>query len=449
MIHSNPQPIPNLPSLDLPKVVIVGGGFAGLKLAMSLRNRPFQVILLDKNNYHQFQPLLYQVATAGLGASAISFPLRKIFHGIPNASFRMAEAVAVEPVIKRLHTEIGYLDYDYLVLAMGADTNYFGAKNIEYFSSPMKSVSEALYIRNKLISNYERAITIPKMEDRKSLMNMVIVGGGPTGVELAGAMAELRNNVFPKDYPELSFKNMKVVLIEAGPKLLASMSSEAQSHAFKYLQKLGVEVFLETKVLDYDGKVVSIEGKEPIETQTLLWAAGIKPNRIEGFDSSNYAGNGRMLVNEFNQLIGVEGVYVLGDQCLLPQGNFPKGHPQVAQVAIQQAKNLSKNIFRMAKGQHLFPFKYLDLGSMATVGRKLAVVDLPFYKFQGFLAWMTWLFVHLMAILGVKNKLFIFLDWSWNYLSIDSSLRLLIKSKYVRASERKELIEENGFSDLD
>lgn len=280
-------------------------------------------------------------------------------------------------------------------------------------------------------------------------MNMVIVGGGPTGVELAGAMAELRNNVFPKDYPELSFKNMKVVLIEAGPKLLAAMSSEAQSHAFKYLQKLGVEVFLDTKVLDYDGKVVSIEGKEPIETQTLLWAAGIKPNRIEGFDSSNYAGNGRMLVNEFNQLIGVEGVYVLGDQCLLPQGNFPKGHPQVAQVAIQQAKNLSKNLFRMAKGEHLLPFRYLDLGSMATVGRKLAVVDLPFYKFQGFLAWMTWLFVHLMAILGIKNKLFIFLDWSWNYLSIDSSLRLLIKSKYVRASERKELIEENGFSDLD
>ena len=449
MIHSNPQPIPNLPSLDLPKVVIVGGGFAGLKLAMSLRNRPFQVILLDKNNYHQFQPLLYQVATAGLGASAISFPLRKIFHGIPNVSFRMAEAVAVDPAIKRLHTEIGYLDYDYLVLAMGADTNYFGAKNIEYFSSPMKSVSEALYIRNKLISNYERAITIPKMEDRKSLMNMVIVGGGPTGVELAGAMAELRNNVFPKDYPELSFKNMKVVLIEAGPKLLASMSAEAQNHAFKYLQKLGVEVFLATKVLDYDGKIVSIEGKEPIETQTVLWAAGIKPNRIEGFDSSHYAGNGRMMVNEFNQLIGVEGVYILGDQCLLPQGNFPKGHPQVAQVAIQQAKNLSKNLFRMAKGEHLLPFRYLDLGSMATVGRKLAVVDLPFYRFQGFLAWMTWLFVHLMAILGVKNKLFIFLDWSWNYLSFDSSLRLLIKPKYVRASERKELIEENGFSDLD
>jgi NADH dehydrogenase len=442
------QPIPNLPSLDLPKVIIVGAGFAGLKLAMSLRNLPFQVILFDRNNYHQFQPLLYQVATAGLEASAISFPLRKIFQRIPNASFRMAEVLEVEPAIKRLHTEIGFLDYEYLVLAMGADTNYFGAKNIEYFSSPMKSVSEALYIRNKLISNYERAITIPKMEDRKSLMNIVIVGGGPTGVELAGAMAELRNNVFPKDYPELSFKNMKVVLIEAGPRLLATMSEEAQNHALNYLQKLGVEVLLATKVLDYNGKIVSIEGKEPIETQTLLWAAGIKPNRIEGFDSNNYAGNGRMLVNEYNQVIGVEGVYVLGDQCLMPTGDFPKGHPQLAQVAIQQAKSLAKNLRRMANGKPLLPFRYKNLGSMATVGRKLAVVDLPFVKFQGLMAWLTWLFVHLMAILGVKNKLFIFIDWSWNYLSFDPNLRLLIKPKYIRASERKELIEEKGSSDL-
>lgn len=447
MNYSNHAPIPNLPKLDLPKVVIVGGGFAGLKLAMSLRKSAFQVILLDKNNYHQFQPLFYQVATAGLEPSAISFPLRKIFHGAANMSFRMAEAEGVDAKEKRLYTDIGHIDYDYLVLAMGADTNYFGAKNIEYFSTPMKTVSEALYIRNKIISNYERAITIEKVEDRKSLMNMVIVGGGPTGVELAGAMADLRNNVLPKDYPELNFKNMKVVLIEAGPKLLGAMSEQAQSSALRYLQELGVEVFLATKVLDYDGKEVSLEGKEPIQTQTLLWAAGIKPNRIEGFDPSQYAGNGRMLVNEYNQLIGSAGVFVLGDQCLLPGGDFPRGHPQVAQVAIQQARNLSKNLFRQEKGQTLVPFKYKDLGSMATVGRKLAVVDLPFYSFQGLFAWLTWLFVHLMAILGVKNKVFIFLDWSWNYLSFDPSLRLLIKPKYVRASERKELIEEKSSPD--
>ncbi|MBA4301193.1 NADH dehydrogenase [Algoriphagus alkaliphilus] len=444
MDFSTYQPIPNLPKLNHPKVIVVGAGFAGLKLARDLRNAAFQVILLDKNNYHQFQPLFYQVATAGLGPSAISFPLRKIFHGTPNVSFRMAEAEKVDSKAKRLYTDIGYIDFDFLVLAMGADTNYFGAKNIEYYSSPMKTVSEALYIRNKIISNYERAISIAEVENRKSLMNMVIVGGGPTGVELAGAMAELRNNVFPKDYPELSFKNMKVVLIEAGPKLLSSMSSESQDHVLKYLQQLGVEVFLSTKVQDYDGKKVLLEGRESIETQTLLWAAGIKPNWIEGFEPEQYAGNGRMLVNEFNQLIGSEGVYVLGDQCLLPQGNFPKGHPQVAQVAIQQAKNLSKNLVRIVNSQTPISFKYKDLGSMATVGRKLAVVDLPFLKFQGLLAWMTWLFVHLMAILGVKNKVFIFLDWSWNYLSFDPSLRLLIKPKYVRASERKELIEEKS-----
>jgi NADH dehydrogenase len=447
MTNSNQKPIPNLPQLNLPKVVIVGGGFGGLKLAMSLRNSTFQVILLDKNNYHQFQPLFYQVATAGLEPSAISFPLRKIFHGAPNMSFRMGEAESVDTEIHRLYTDIGYIDYDYLVLAMGADTNYFGAKNIEYYSSPMKTVSEALYIRNKIISNYERAITIAKMEDRKSLMNMVIVGGGPTGVELAGAMADLRNNVLPKDYPELNFKNMKVVLIEAGPKLLGAMSEEAQRSAVRYLEKLGVEVLLSAKVLDYDGKAVSLEGRPSIETQTLLWAAGIKPNRIEGFDPSQYAGNGRMLVDEHNQLIGSQRVFVLGDQCLLPEGNFPKGHPQVAQVAIQQAKNLSKNLIRLQKAQNLVPFKYKDLGSMATVGRKLAVVDLPFLKFQGFLAWITWLFVHLMAILGVKNKVFIFLDWSWNYLSFDPSLRLLIKPKYVRASERKELLEPKSSPD--
>lgn len=438
------QSIPNLPLLGLPKVVIVGAGFAGLKLARSLRNKPFQVILLDKNNYHQFQPLFYQVATAGLEPSAISFPLRKIFHNTKNVSFRMAEVLQVDKDRKKLFTDIGFIEYDYLVLAMGADTNYFGSKNIENFSSPMKTVSEALYIRNKIISNYERAINIERMEDRKSLMNVVIVGGGPTGVELAGAMAELRNNVFPKDYPELSFKNMKVVLIEAGPSLLGAMSLEARQKALDYLVQLGVEVYLSTRVLDYDGHEVSLEGKDPIQTQTLLWAAGIKPNRIDGLSPDQYSGNGRLFVDEFNQLKDAEGIFVLGDQCLMPTGNFPKGHPQVAQVAIQQAKNLAQNLNKLTSGKAIVPFTYKDLGSMATVGRKRAVVDLPFLKFQGALAWLTWLFVHLMAILGVKNKLFIFLDWSWNYLSFDPSLRLLIKPKYVRASERKELIEEKS-----
>ncbi|MEN2280829.1 NAD(P)/FAD-dependent oxidoreductase [Algoriphagus sp. SE2] len=436
------KPIPNIPESNLPKVVIVGGGFGGLKLARKLIKGPYQVILLDKNNYHQFQPLFYQVATAGLEPSAISFPLRKIFHNTPNTIFRMAEVHSFDSKRKRLFSDIGYIDYDYLVLAMGADTNYFGNKSIEYNSVPMKTVSEALYIRNKIISNYERAINIEKQEDRKSLMNVVIVGGGPTGVELAGAMAELRNNVFPKDYPELNFSNMKVVLIEAGPNLLAAMSKDSQNHSLKYLQGLGVDVMLNTKVHDYNGEEVKLEGKDPISTQTLLWAAGIKPNFIEGLSNEHFAPNGRIYVDEFNKVIGEDGIFVLGDVALLKEENYPKGHPQVAQVALQQADNLGKNLLNQVQGKEMNPFHYKDLGSMATVGRKLAVVDLPFIKFQGLLAWLTWLFVHLMAILGVKNKMFIFMDWAWNYLSFDPSLRLLIKPKYVRASERKELIEE-------
>jgi len=438
----NNQPIPNLPSSIDPKVVIVGAGFAGLKLARKLIRKRFQVILLDKNNYHQFQPLFYQVATAGLEPSAISFPLRKIFHNSKNVIFRMAEVQGMDARQKRLFTDVGYLDYDYLVLAMGADTNYFGSKSIEYYATPMKTVSEALYIRNKVISNYERAINIEKVENRKYLMNVVIVGGGPTGVELAGAMAELRNTVLPKDYPELNFGNMKVVLIEAGPALLAAMSEESKSHALKYLQKLGVEVMLSTKVKDYDGQIVTLEGDLFLETQTLLWAAGIKPNLIEGLEKENYAPNGRIYVDEYSEVRNCPGVFALGDISLMEPDNYPKGHPQVAQVAMQQAEFLAENLIRGAESKPKKPFQYKDLGSMATVGRKLAVVDLPFLKFQGTIAWLTWLFVHLMAILGVKNKLQVFMDWSWNYLSFDPSLRLLIKPKYVRASERKELIED-------
>jgi NADH dehydrogenase len=354
----------------------------------------------------------------------------------------MAEVHSFDAKIKRLFSDIGHIDYDHLVLAMGADTNYFGNKSIEDNSVPMKTVSEALYIRNKIISNYERAINIEKQEDRKSLMNVVIVGGGPTGVELAGAMAELRNNVFPKDYPELNFSNMKVVLIEAGPKLLGSMSPESQNHALKYLKGLGVEVLLDTKVHDYNGEEVKLDEKDPIYTKTLLWAAGIKPNFIEGLGTEHFAPNGRIYVDEMNKVIGEDGIFVLGDMALLREENYPKGHPQVAQVALQQAENLGKNLVNLAYDKNMKPFHYRDLGSMATVGRKLAVVDLPFIKFQGVMAWLTWLFVHLMAILGVKNKMFIFMDWAWNYLSFDPSLRLLIKPKYVRASERKELIEE-------
>lgn len=434
-------PIPNIPKPIGKRIVIIGAGFAGLKLARKLRNSSYQVILLDKNNYHQFQPLFYQVATSGLGPSAISFPLRKVFHQSKNIIFRMAVAKKIDEKASRIYTHVGYLEYDYLVLALGADTNYFGLENIERYSSPMKSVSEALYIRNKIISNYETAINIAEESRRKTMMNVVIVGGGPTGVELAGAVAELRNNVFPKDYPELNFDNMKVVLIEAGPSLLSSMSDPARSKAKAYLQKLGVEVMVNTQVLDYDGQQVTLKDFPPIATHTLLWAAGIKANRIQGIHDDQMLPNGRLIVNEYNLLQGAENIYALGDLCISSTEKYPRGHPQVAQVALQQAENLANNLLGLEKGKDWKVFHYRDLGSMATVGRKLAVVDLPFIRFQGILAWLTWLFVHLMAILGVKNKLFIFMDWAWNYLAFDPSLRLLIRPRQRKDFSKKEAAE--------
>ncbi len=435
MNFSQDVPIPNLPSGNLKKIVIIGGGFAGLKVATKMDGTDYQIILLDKNNYHQFQPLFYQVATSGLEPSAIAFPLRKIFHKSKNVHFRMAEAKGIDQELKRVYTDVGYMDYEYLVLALGADTNYFGMKNLETFSTPMKSVSEALFIRNKIISNYEQAINYAEEEKRKPIMNVVIVGGGPTGVELAGAMAELRNNVFPKDYPQLSFKNMKVVLIEAGGSLLSSMSDIARKKSLDYLHLLGVEVLLNTQVEDYDGLSVKLKDQPSIQTKTLLWAAGIKPNWLYGIKDHQKAPNGRFKVDSFNKLYESDFIFALGDLCYMEEEKFPQGHPQVAQVALQQAENLAKNLKRIGKDNPWKPFQYKNLGAMATIGKKLAVVDLPFIKFQGTLAWLTWLFVHLMSILGVKNKLFIFFDWAWNYMSFDSSLRLLIRHKQPKAKD--------------
>ncbi len=438
------HPIPNLPSPSYKRVVIIGGGFAGLRLARKLKGSSYNVVLLDKNNYHQFQPLFYQVATAGLQPSAISFPLRRVFHDTPNITFRMAEAKEIDQLGKRVYTNIGYLDYDYLVLAMGANTNYFGLNNIMEHSIPMKSVSEALFIRNKIISNYERAINIEDEEALKSLLNVVIVGGGPTGVELAGAMAELRNRVLPKDYPQLDFANMKVVLVEMGDQLLSGMSEISSKKAKLYLEKLGVQVKLGAAVEDFDGKLVRIKGGEQIYTQTVLWAAGITPNKIGGINAGSLSKSGRYLVDQYNRIKDSEAIYALGDICLMQDEAYPNGHPQVAQVALQQANTLAVNLKNMLRGKPLKAFKYKDLGSMATVGKKLAVVDLPFIRFQGVLAWLTWLFVHLMAIVGVKNRLFIFLDWAWNYLSFDPALRLLIRPSYVKPRDRDKLVEDKN-----
>lgn len=447
MTQSVSGPIPNIPNPKYKRIVIVGAGFAGLKLAQDLAYSDFQVVILDKNNYHMFQPLLYQVATAALSPSAVSFPLRRLFHKTDNIIFRMAVVKEIDKKQNLIHTNLGSISYDYLVLSQGANTNYFGNQNIQKFCAPMKSTSEALYIRNKIISNYERAVNLENEKDRKPIMNVVVVGGGATGVELAGSIAELRNKVLPRDYPQLSFKNMRVILIEAGNSLLSGLKPKSREKALHYLKKLGVEVMLNTMVEDYDGFTVKLKGKEPIETLTLLWAAGIKANSLIGVEDDQKAPNGRLLVDEFNRLKKEEKIFVLGDQCLQASENFPHGHPQVAQVAIQQAGNLSKNFKLQLKNKAWKPFKYKDLGSMATVGKSMAVVDLPFISFYGLFAWLVWLFVHLMAILGVKNKLMVFLTWSWKYLSFDPSLRLLIRPRYVKDFKRQWMLEEKDYED--
>ena len=418
----------NIPETAEKRVVIVGGGFAGLKLALKLHRQNFQIILLDKNNYHLFQPLLYQVAMSGLEPSAISFPLRKVFQKT-GIIFRMAELETVEPTINELVTDIGRLKYDYLVLSTGAKTNFFNQDQIERFTLQMKSAPDALYIRNRILENFEEALNRSKEEDVKSYLNVAIIGGGPTGVELAGAMAEMKLYVLPKDYPGLEMQNMKIMLFEASPRLLSGMSERASEIAKRYLNNLGVEVFTKTPVKDYDGQILTLPGDIKINVKTVIWAAGITSAVIGGLDPSAYGRNNRLIVNSCNMVMGYPNIFALGDNSLMTEVAFPNGHPQVAQVALQQANNLAKNLKRQILNKPMKDFKYTDKGSMATVGRHLAVADLPFGKFKGYFAWLLWSVVHLFSIVGVKNKLFVLLDWSWKYITYDQSLRLLVKHK--------------------
>lgn len=420
------QKIGSIPEPKYKRIIIIGGGFAGLKLARKLANTKYQVVLIDKNNFHQFQPLFYQVATAGLEPSSISFPFRRIFQNKKNVHFRLASLEEVDTAKKLIKTDIGCLDYDYLMICTGADTNYFGMKNVEQNSMGMKTTGEALTIRNTIIRNFEKALNSNIKEEQEAYLNIVIVGGGPTGVELAGAIAEMKKYVLPKDYPELDFNRMKIYLFEAAPRLLSAMSEFSSANSHQYLEDLGVIVQTNTAVKDFNGKLVQLE-KENIPSKTLLWAAGIASKIINGFPDEIYVRGGRIKVDRFNHVDGLEGVFVLGDAAYMEENKYPHGHPQVAQVALQQATNFAKNLERFEKGKAPFGFKYKDLGSMATIGRNLAVADLPFMRFKGFMAWAIWLFVHLMSILGVKNRLFIFLNWAWNYTTFDQTLRLLLK----------------------
>lgn len=423
------------------RVVIVGGGLGGLRLAEDLYGSGMQVVLIDKNNFHQFPPLIYQIASAGIDPSSISFPFRQIFRKRKDFYFRMAEARMVDTEKKILQTSIGKIDYDYLVLAAGATTNFFGNKNIEEWAIPMKTVPEAMGLRNALLSNLERALTCATEEERQELLNVVIVGGGATGVEIAGALAEMRRYVIPYDYPDMDSSLMHIYLIEAGDRLLAGLSQESSQKAYEFLKSMGVDIQFGKMVTDYrDHKVVMKDGTE-IPTRTFLWVSGIRANAMPGIDESHLGRGFRFKVDEYNRIPGVEDVFAIGDQCLqTSDAAYPNGHPQVAQVAIQQAKNLAKNlklINQSADSSELTAFHYKNLGSMATIGRNKAVVEIGKFHSQGFFAWVLWLVVHLRSILGVKNKMMVLLNWLWKYVSYNDSIRMITYATKPREVEER------------
>lgn len=416
------------------KIVIVGAGFAGLRLARKLNNKPgFDVLLVDKFNYHQFQPLFYQVATAALDASNISFPLRKAFHDSKNVRIRVEEVKEVIPAQNKIMTQSEEIGYDILVLAMGADTNFFGNQNLETNAFPMKSTVEALQIRHRLVQNFEDALLAKDPLEYQKLMNIVIAGGGPTGVEVAGAIADMKRYVLPKDYPELDFSKMNIYLLEGGPRTLGPMSEKSSEDSCRYLKKMGVTVMTNTLVKDYDGEQVSLGDGKTIPTNTVIWAAGIKGNVPDGIDKSLVVRGNRIKVDRHNKIEGTANIYVLGDLAYMETPKYPKGHPQVASVAIAQADVLAKNFTSMErKSNKTYEFEYFDKGSMATVGRNLAVVDLPKPKMHlgGFFAWLIWMSLHLFLILGVKNKVMTFINWIYNYFTYDQNLRLIFKEFY-------------------
>lgn len=434
----------NITKTKQKRVVIVGGGFGGLKLANELHQSGFQVVLIDKNNHHQFPPLIYQVASSGLEPSSISFPFRKLFNRHQDIHFRMAEAKQICPDRKILQTSIGNIDYDYLVLAAGTTSNFFGNKQIEAAAMPMKTLSEAMGLRNTLLSNLERSVTCDTTQERRELLNVVIVGGGATGVEIAGAIAEMKRYILPKDYPEIDYSDLHIFLIEAGNRLLSGMSVKSSRKAEEFLRRMGVNIYLNKRVTDFVAHKVILEDGMEIPTQTFIWVSGVRANEIGNLSSEAIGHGGRILVDANNQIKGMNHVFCIGDQCLMTSDkNYPKGHPQLAQVAIQQGKLLAKNLKRLEKGKVMQPFHYKNLGTMATIGRNKAVAEFKTIKTQGWFAWILWLVVHLRSILGVRNKINVLLNWIWSYLTYDQSLRLIIYAQKPPKMREKENQENN------
>ena len=413
--------------LGAPRIIVIGGGFGGLEVVRSLKHAKAQVVLFDRYNHHTFQPLLYQVATSGLETSSIVFPLRKRFSYRPNFYFRLGEVTHIKPEENLIETSIGQMHYDYLVVATGASTNFYGMLDVEKNSMAMKTIEDAIQLRNRILRNMEKALLTDDYELMNSMMDYVIVGGGPTGVELAGALSELKHNVFPKDYNELDLSHMDINLIEAGPRLLNGMSEKAGAKALEYLQRMGVKVKLNCAVKSYDGYTVELNTGDKIITRLLIWAAGVKGNPIDGLKPENITRANRVQVDAFNRVKGFNNIFAIGDVAVMEgDGGFPKGHPQTAPPAMQQGRLVAKNIQRLMNEKPMKPFRYIDRGSMATVGRNKAVVDIKKFKTQGFFAWYIWMFVHLMSITGFRNKVFTFFSWVWSYWSYDRSNRLII-----------------------
>ena len=418
----------NIPRSSFPRIVIIGGGFAGISLAKKLRNKKVQVVLLDKHNYHNFQPLMYQVATGGLEPDSIAYPIRKIVQEYKDFYFRLAEVREIDAQNNTIYADIGELKFDYLVIATGSKTNYFGNKEIERNSMAMKTIPQSLNIRSLILENFEQALLTNDIDERHSLMNFVLVGGGPTGVELAGALAEMKKAILPKDYPDLDVRKMEINLIQSGDRILNTMSENASEKAEKFLLDLGVSVWKDVRVTGYDGKTVTTNSDLSFDSATVIWTAGVQGALPHGLKADSFIKNvNRIKVNKYNQVEGYDNLFAIGDIAVMTSEEYPQGHPMMAQPAMQQGRLLAENVIRLLDKKELKPFVYKDKGSMATIGRNKAVVDLPNYKFSGVFAWFVWMFVHLFSLIGFKNKAVVFLNWVYNYIRFDREARLIMR----------------------
>ncbi len=416
----------NIPHINLPRIVIIGCGFAGLKFCKKINSSKYQVVLIDQKNYHTFQPLLYQVASSGLEPDSIVYPVRKIFKGKKNFFFRLARTKKIDVENNKVITNIGELVYDKLIIATGATSNFFGMKDIQKFAMPMKNVIEALNLRSLIIQNFEEALNTNDLKERERLMNFIIVGAGPTGIEVAGSLAELKSHVLPNDYPDLDIRRMQINIIEADDRILANMSEEASKSAEKYLRKKDIYFWLNTRVKSFDGQYVETDDKT-FEARTLIWAAGIKGDFPKGIHKDLVVRGNRILVDGQNQVMGMENIYAIGDVSCIKSQIYPNGNAMLASVAEQQGNQLARNFNRLAKGKKMKDFVYIDRGTMATIGRNNAVVDLPRLKINGTLGWFIWMFVHLMLLVDFRNRMVVFMNWAWSYVNYDKGTRVIIR----------------------